>query len=287
MANARDDLLAVPQGQSIAIVGTPGFLRIDLPLLNSSGSPVVVRDTDVRAMMTSKEGRAPLGISASLTAVVQAGQVGRGTLQLQIDAHTPPGEYAGEVEISGSMRQLALTIVEQVRLSIDPRPIVLDGSPGSTGQKTVIFRNLGNVPLHIRDPGSVTVGEELPFASTATAEVTAVRPANEAVTRLLGKLFERRQAHLLKEVGVMTTRLLKGAFTIEPGAMVSALVECVLPDNLLSDRRYRAYAPIYNADLEFLIVPAAITGKQRKASAARRSSARKRENLAQLKRSAS
>jgi hypothetical protein len=273
MANPRGDVLAIPQDQSIAIVGTPSVLRIDLPLLNSGDSPMVVRDTDVRAMVTSKQGRAPLGVSASLTAVVQAGQVGRGTLQLRIDAHTPPGEYAGEVEISGSMRQLALTIVEQVRLSIDPRPIVLDGSPGSTVQKTIIFRNLGNVPLDIRDPGSVTIGEELPFASTATAEVNSVRPANDAVTRLLGKLFEQRQAHLLKEVGVMTIRLVKGAFTLPPGTTVSTPMECMVPDNLLSHRRYRAYAPIYNADLEFLIVPAAISGKQRKRPPARRSSA--------------
>ena len=273
MASPRADFLAIPKDQSIAIAGTPGALRIDLPLLNSSGSPVVVRDVDVKARMASKQGSSVPEISASLTTVVQAGQAGRGTLQLRVDAHTPPGEYAGEVEISGSVRQLALTIVEQVRLSIDPRPIVLDGSPGSTAQKTVVFRNLGNVPLHIRDPGLVTVGEEVPFTSTATAEVSVARPAAETLTRLLGKLFEGRQAHLFKEAGAMTVRLLNGTFTLAPGTTASVAVECAIPDGLSPDRRYRAYAPLYNADLEFLLVPAPPSGKQRQASPGRKSSA--------------
>jgi hypothetical protein len=271
MATTRGDFLAIPQGQSIAVVGTPGALRIDLPLVNTGDSPMVVQDADVSARIAQKDGLPGPGIVASLTTVVHAGQAGRGILRLRVDAHTPPGEYAGEIEIGGSIRRLALTVVEQAKVTIDPRPIVLDGNPGSTAQKTVVFRNLGNVPLHIRDPSSVALGEELPFVSTETAEVSATRQGAEAVTRLLGKLLERRQSHLLREVGTMPVRLLKGGFTLAPGATVSAVLECVIPDSLLSDRRYRAYAPVYDTDLEFLIVPAAGSGKQRPAPPARRS----------------
>src|SRR5450432_3107671 len=159
MAILGSDFLAIPQDQSIPVMGTPSALRVDLPLLNSGGSPMVIRDSDVRARIVGKEGRFVPDISATLTTVIQAGQAGRGQLQLRVDMHTPPGDYAGEIEIGGSVRKLALTIIEQVRLSIDPNPIILDGSCGSTMQKAAVFRNLGNVPLHIRDPAFVTLGE--------------------------------------------------------------------------------------------------------------------------------
>jgi len=254
MATAGRGVVAIPPDEPINVVGAPGALRVNLPLVNSGTSALVIRDAAIRNVV-AREGKRPLaGIGASLTAVLASGQASQGQLRLQLDPHTPPGDYVGEIEIAGTTHPLALTVVEQVRLSIDPDPIFLEGAAGSAVRKTVLFRNLGNVPLHIRHAGAVPLGEELPFAPTATAEIAVGGRGENAITKLLGTLFEGRHTRLLKESGAMPVRLVDGDFTLAPGESEGAVVECTLPDDLLPHRRYRAYAPIYDADLAFIIV---------------------------------
>jgi hypothetical protein len=254
MATAGRGVVAIPPDEPITVVGAPGALRISLPLVNSGSSPLVIRDAAIRNVV-AREGNRPLvGIGASLTAVLSSGQTSQGQLRLQLDPHTPPGDYVGEIEIAGSTHPLTLTIVERVRLSIDPDPIHLEGAAGSVVRKTVLFRNLGNVPLHVRAGSAVRLGEELPFAPTTMAEIATAGRTEDAIRKLLGTLFERRHTRLLKENGAMPVRLVDGDFTLAPGESEGAVIECTLPDDLVPHRRYRAYAPIYDADLAFVIV---------------------------------
>ncbi len=182
MATAGRGVVAIPPDEPINVVGRPGALRVNLPLVNSGASALVIRDAAIRNVVAREGKRSLAGIGASLTAVLASGQASQGQLRLQMDPHTPPGDYVGEIEIAGTTHPLALTIVEQVRLSIDPDPIFLEGAAGSAVRKTVLFRNLGNVPLHIRHAGAVPLGEELPFAPTATAEIAVGGRGENAIT---------------------------------------------------------------------------------------------------------
>ena len=244
--------LVHPENTPIEVVGPPGSLRINFTLANPGDAPAVVRGATIRALAARDGGRVLPGVGASLTAVLQAGETATASLRLMIDAHTPSGEYLGEIEVAGNVRPLALTIVEHVRLAIEPTPVVLDSGAGTTLRKTVLFRNLGNVPLHIGHPGALPIGEELPFA--AAAEIVTAGRASDTAKELVGKLFERREAHLLTEIGVMNVRMSEGSFGLAPGTSIAATLDCSLPDGLSPHRRYRAYAPLYDADLAFLIV---------------------------------
>jgi hypothetical protein len=244
--------LALPERAPIEVVGPPGSLRIDLTLANDGDAPVVVRGASIRALAARDGGRLLPAVGASLAAMLQAGETATASLRLIVGAHTPSGEYLGEIDVAGNVRPLALTIVEHVRLAIEPMPVVLDSGAGTTYRKTVLFRNLGNVPLHIGHPGPVPIGEELPFAAVAAEIVTAGR-ASDTAKELVGKLFGRREARLLTEIGVMNVRLSEGTFALAPGTSNAATLDCSLPNGLSPHRRYHAYAPLYDADLAFLI----------------------------------
>lgn len=251
MVSSGSLLLGLPEDAPIAVVGPPGVLRINLTLVNPSDVPVVVRGATI-GRVARRDGEAPLpGISASLSAVVQAGETATASLRLIVDPHTPSGEYLGEIEIAGSVRPLTLTVVETVQLAIEPTPVVLDSGAGTTFRKTVLFRNLGNVPLQIGHPGALPIGQERPFATAA--EIAAAGPS-ETVKELIGRLFERRGARLLTEVGIMNVRMSEDSFVLPPGMSNAATLDCSLPDGLSPHRRYRAYAPLYDTDLAFLIV---------------------------------
>jgi hypothetical protein len=246
-------LLALPEDQPVIVAGRPGALRTNLPFADPGAAPVILRDATAR-LEPAKDGVPPPVVRASLVAVLQPGQATSVSLRLDIDPQTPPGTYHGDIELAGTTRRLELTVVEHVRLAIDPSPILLDRAAGTTLRKTVLFRNLGNVSLHIELPSPVGIGVELSLAATATVTVGSSGRPGQAITDLFGRLFEARDRHVVEEVGAMRLNLPQGGFDLAPGATRSAEVECILPDDLTPERRYHARAPVYDQDLVFVVV---------------------------------
>jgi hypothetical protein len=236
----------LPGDKPIVVAGRPGAMRVEVPLANRGDTPLVVREARVK-------GKIP-GATATLVALLQPGQSASARLLLRLDARTAPGTYYGEIEIGDATRKLEVVVVENTHLTIDPDPVVLEHGRERVHRKTVLFRNQGNVPLLIHPPARVPLGAELPFAPTATGDVAIGDNIGRALKTLFGKLSEGRETRLLEEDGAMTLRLHDGAFALAPGETRAAQVECTLPAELSPHRRYRASAPIYDADLNFLIV---------------------------------
>jgi hypothetical protein len=192
-------------------------------------------------------------------------------LRLIVDPRTPPGIYRGVICLAGARRPLELTIVEDVRVAIEPRPVILDRSAGARLCKTVTFHNRGNVRLHIDLPSPVPIGVEMPLAAVAQAKISASGKFGRGIT----ELFRSPQEIVVEEIGEMRLRLLAGGFDLAPGEARSAEVECILPDGLIPQLRYHSCAPVYDQDLAYVVVTA--TGGGAPLRGERRGVARRKE----------
>jgi hypothetical protein len=260
--NTASQLLATAEDQPIVVVGRPRALRTALAFANLGAASIVVRGAKVR-LNRATDAAAP-AVRASLVAVLPPGLAMSAVLRLSVDPETPPGTYRGVIEVAGATRLLELTIVEDLRVGIEPSPVILDRSAGPRLRKPVTFRNQGNVPLHIDVPSPVPIGAELPLVAVAQAKVVASGDVGQAITELFGKLFQNWQEFVVEEIGEMKLRLLGGGFDLAPGESRSAELECILPDELAPQRRYHARAPVYDQDLALVVVTASSGGAQRR-----------------------
>src|SRR5205823_2812084 len=94
------------------------------------------------------------------TVVLRPGQSRRISLKLSLGAHTPPGEYRGEIEVAGRKRPVVYYVTEMLALEISPTTLVIENHPGATIAKQVIISNVGNVPLNIGEFGPVILDVE-------------------------------------------------------------------------------------------------------------------------------
>src|SRR5690348_6410733 len=117
-----NDFLDHPAGDSIILVGEPKALRGSLRLRNPRQEKLVLREALIRSVPPKAKTSAPVlavpFIHGSLSAVLQPGQTERATLSVELDHHTPPGEYHGMLEVAGSSRPVVLYVTEMVRLEI-------------------------------------------------------------------------------------------------------------------------------------------------------------------------
>jgi len=237
----------------IVLVGEPKSLRGEVRLYNQSQEKITVREAHVRLtpLHEAAIGSAVPTTQAVLSATLQPGQLQHVKLALDIDHHTPPGEYHGELNIGGYARPVVLHVVEVVRLSISPQVIVIDQSAGSTVVKRVIFSNHGNIALRIGTIGSVELGEEL--LQRAVAGVTGEPPQPPEPMFVVGARDTSRP--IVRLVGRLEVRSLAEPSLLQPGEVRAIDMEIQLPEHLEPNTRYLGRAPLYTSDLEFVVVP--------------------------------
>lgn len=178
----------------------------------------------------------------------------RGQLRVRLDATTPPGRYEGGVELAGVARPIVIDVVETVDVAVRPAPVVIDLAFGLTQRATVAVENRGNVAVTIDLAGDYPLGEETPIFPERIE-----RDGGDALERLAG-LFARtmrtRVRRALDEAGTITIAMPTGTARVDPGATQTIAVEVTLPAGLSPTGRYRAFIPIYTADLELVAVTA-------------------------------
>jgi hypothetical protein len=110
------------------------------------------------------------GRSTSVRARVVRRREGAGELRVSLPVHTPPGEYAAQLEMNGEVQPVALSVEPYGRLSASPAQTVLEGRPGAAAEQTVTLYNDGNVAVDLPATSVVGLhdknGLEEAFAST-------------------------------------------------------------------------------------------------------------------------
>lgn len=248
------DLVDWPADQPLCLSGGPSSLRIPVTIYNPSDRPLAVNQAslvDVRASSGQPLSTRSIGVGLTIAAASTA----RGQVWMRLDPATPPGRYEGGIEIAGVARPVQIDVLETVKLSIRPSPLVIDLALGRSQRAAVAFENRGNVPLTIDVAGVYPIGEEIPIFPERID-----REDGDTIERL-ADLFARtigaRARRAMRETGAITLAMPDGAARVEPGTAQTVAVGVSLPEGLAQTGRYRAFIPIYSSDLELVVVTAA------------------------------
>jgi hypothetical protein len=256
MSESELDILSLTEDERITLVGAPHALRGAMRLHNRGGVKMTLREARVLCAplqsVTGKEAATPFPLSLS-SALVHPGQTQSVALTLELDRHTPPGEYSGEMDIAGLARPVIMHVIEAPRLRIAPNPIVIDRGAGEMVVKRVVFTNEGNVPLRIGALGDVLLGEELLLRRSLRVTLAAAGEQRRPLEELFAEIARDEAKTLLKESGFLQAR--NKSLTLHPGEVIPLEMEIRLPENLQTNTRYLGRVPLYTTELEFVIVP--------------------------------
>jgi hypothetical protein len=247
-------LLDIPEEEPIVFAGQPEALEGELPLRNAGDGRVVLRAARLRAGLENERGDVLPGMDQAIRPVVlRPGQARRVMVSLGIEPHTPPGEYRGEVELSGQVRPIVVHVTESMQLEISPVPVVVPNRPGETAKKRVVFRNGGNVPLVIGEIGGVPLDDELLECRSLRAALEVWGDEGGTVEGFLAESI-RQARKVLQRAGVLRVHN-PTPLTLAPGEVRSVELEIRVPKDLDERTRYLGSAALYTSDLEFLVVP--------------------------------
>lgn len=252
---ATVDLVGWPVDQPLRVTGAPLALRAPVPTSDRPANPTAMAQpslVDVRSASGESIAARSIGLA-------------RGQMRLRLDPSTPPGRYAGAIAFGDVARPVEIDVVEAIDLAIRPSSLLIDLALG--GEQTVHFavENRGNVALTIDLAGEYPLGEEIPIFPER------VEPEQIDGLQQLADLFARtigaRARRAMRDAGRVTLTMPDGAVTLDPGTGGTVTAVVVLPAGLSPVVRYRAFIPVYSADLELVAVtarkPAAPKGRQR------------------------
>lgn len=225
--------------EMVTLAGTPRALRGSIKISNAGTESLVVTGATAR-------GENLPSATAAIGAIVPPGQTQEIFVSLSLPPGTPPGEYAGEIEVAGETRPLTLHVVETSRLRVTPGQIVVDARDGSEVVKRVILSNEGNVAQRIGSLSDIVLEEERVLRQTIRAVLSAVG----ASTVVVADDSKARQ-----DSPTLRVESKSGDVTLAPGEIRPLELTVHVPDGLEPNVGYRGRAALGASSLEF-IVPA-------------------------------
>jgi hypothetical protein len=182
--------------------------------------------------------------------VVRPGQSRQVPVALELDPRTPPGTYHAELTVDDQKRDVVMHVTEDVSLQIMPDELVLDNVPGAKTTKTVVFSNLGNVPVLIRTIGTVVLDEELVHCRALRGALADVGGSMKSLDDFAVALGARYQ----KLYETLVLKVQNEAVTLDAGETRAIDITIALPDKLEKSSRYTGYAAISTGSLTFTVV---------------------------------
>ena len=237
--------------QSIVLhaCGEPGRIKLELPLIEESGSKrVTISFSKTPGLLSSKK--------IALDDVVMKRSVfqrnGRSLkIKVPLAKETPPGTYetlitAGEVEYKA-----LIDVTKKVATKIIPRKVFIEENNVNGIEQTFFISNNGNVPLTLRNPGAVILEPDFMECRTIRAAVKKlqnVKDMVEALSSVAGELDK-----LYKESGAMRITLKGKPIIIQPGTTkkVSFLVK--LPNSLKKSVTYQGSFRFYKSVVTIIV----------------------------------
>jgi hypothetical protein len=246
------DFTRAPEDERIILAGPPRQLTGRVDLRNQTDVDVVLRDasiSDRSGVLTTR----PLRQSLS-PVVLRPNQERSVPLTLAVDAATPPGEYAAELDVAGHSRPVMLHVVENFDLTVQPQSIVVLNVPGRPQQKRVVVTNDGNVSFALGDLGDVDLEDDV-ISDHAVRFVLepwtgiADQDTEEPVLALLR--VGRKRAYRESAVSI---RKLGDTVAVAPGETMPIDLEITVRAEMPQGGRYRGRAALLTRDLEIIVV---------------------------------
>ena len=249
---ASSNLISIPEGESLVLVGPPNELTGRVALHNTGKQNVIVRNAGVKAISGKLNS---LPASRTLPTVVLRPDQGRSIpLKIALNANTPPGDYEVELNVAGESRAAVLHVLEDFSVSIQPRKLVVANIAGQAQQKRVVIVNKGNVAFTVGEFGPVDLRDDLLWDRAlrlAVEPLTNKRNANTEELIVAALRVAHEEAFIVDNMQVKNST---GAIEVTPGETATIDLEISLKEALPPNRRYRGLMPIMTQDLEILVV---------------------------------
>ena len=248
------DIVASEKETPITLVGPPTELRGQLELHNPGDVKVVLREArlhdDKGTLGVGPLRRAfhPLVLRPATSRVLP--------LSVSVDPTTPPGEYRFSLEVGGHSRPAVVHVAESFDLEVAPGTIVVENRPGEAQSKRLVVTNTGNVPFTVGDIGPVGIEDELiACRSLHKAFDTFIERDDPRLEDFAVDTLKHARGELTRAPSI-DVRNGSGATEVTPGDTAAVELEITVPEGLHSTSRYRGVAPLFIADIEFVVVPA-------------------------------
>jgi hypothetical protein len=172
---------------ALSFRGPPNRLSSLVPLpADSAGEP--------RALLDGVEVS-----SVSMRAVTTAG-AGHGKVSLRLPKTTPPGRYAGSIELGGGPVPVVVEVEPQPKVEVSPSQLRLEVGPGEEVTAGITLVNVGNVPFEVPaatrscifDQGGVDHAFWVALASEPTATKSRIDLLLDDLAGSHGGLVEMR-----------------------------------------------------------------------------------------------
>jgi hypothetical protein len=244
------ELIDWPADRTLVVSGSPRTLRIPFTVRNPSGAAATLAEASIADVRLAKDGPRLSAPASPMFVSVPPNGVADGRLRLRLDAATAPGRYEGEVRIGDISRPIAIEVLPEPRLDVQPSPVVLDASHGRDHRVAARFENRGNVPLHIDPTGTYPLFREI-AGGAGEVEPRSVSRLGAVLEQLIGR------APNLAPAGEVEMAAPDGPLSLAPGESGSAALSVQLPEGMSPTDRYHVFAPLYARDLHLVIVTAA------------------------------
>jgi hypothetical protein len=200
---------APPASASLVVTGPPGQLRTTVTVENTADRQVAVRGAVLHGV---GEAPAPGGVAA----LIPAGSTATVPVSFSVDAATPPGEYAAELEVGGARRTAVVRVEPHFSMRVSPRRVL--AAPGRQDVELVVT-NEGNL--------------EVTVAALSRARTDDGGP----------------------DPGPDVSLVLDAAVIVTAASSVSTTAHLEVPEGLDPTRRHTASIPVGLADLDVIILP--------------------------------
>ena len=185
--------------------------------------------------------------------------LGMGKATLRLPKSTPPGKYAGSVEIGGLRLPVVVEVEPLPKVEVSPSRLALEVEPGREVTADVTFLNTGNVPCDVPAASTFCVfdGSGLDHAFWV-AFVSDPPEGRQRIDLLLDDLADSHG-------GLVEVRARTGERTIAPGESRDVQVRLRFSDRL---RPGHAYAGSWDAEGLHLRVRVSVPARKGKPQAA-------------------
>jgi hypothetical protein len=249
----NSELAYLSQDEPIVLVGQPEALRGEVGLHNQGARSVVLREVQVRSEPLTRVAAATPMTHSLPPIALRSGQTRYVPLGLSISRHTPPGEYHGELEVSGQVLPVVLHVIETVQLDISPSQLVIESRAGVTVDKRAVFSNRGNIPLTIGAIGPVPLEDEFLQCRTLRGALDAVGDQKKSLEEYVAEVAHQARA-VLERSGFLRVYNVAGTTVLQPGEVCPIDLKIRVPEKLERHTRYRGVTPLYDTNLEFIVV---------------------------------
>jgi hypothetical protein len=254
-------LVAVDRDQPVEFVGPPQALsgRLLMHKTDQRNLLLTRRDALVATLGGMSPLRGPVEAHVARATVLSGTEAREVSVTLSLDRYTPAGRYDLEIEIGGHRRSAVVTVAEVVALDIRPTSFVVDNMAKQVQEKTVVMRNLGNVPLRVADIGGVPLDDERLDCRSLRKALSAWRAREEQTVESYFVEVGRQAHDALERAGLLRVHVQGAPFQLAPGETRTVTLGVEVPATLDRHTRYTGVAAVHLADLTFVVVPAVVS----------------------------